>query len=182
MSNISQGNPITTAETAFINSISGGQTYYVAASNSSAAVKAMSQYVCTGTNDDVKIQSALTAAAASGGGTVVLSTGTFNIATTIQLPVIVWDIRLTGQGRNTILKAVNSFNNDVLYLAIDELGDCQRLELDNFKIDGNASNQSSGNGMAESNLSRDRSIGWRPLRIASVMSGARNANGMIRLG
>ena len=42
--------------------------------------------------------------------------------------------------------------------------------------------QGSGNGIAESNRSRVRSIGWRPSRIASVMSGARNASGIIRLG
>lgn len=64
-----------------------GETWYrlVAASNSSANVKAKADYVCTGTNDQVQIQAAVDAARTEGGGVVKLSSGSFNTSAPITL-------------------------------------------------------------------------------------------------
>lgn len=64
-----------------------GETWYrlVAASNSTANVKAKADYVCTGTNDQVQIQAAVDAARTEGGGVVKLSSGSFNTSAPITL-------------------------------------------------------------------------------------------------
>lgn len=72
-------------------------TLIVAASGSSAAWKAVADYVCTGTNDDVQINAAL-AALPSIGGTVLLSDGTFGISNPV-IPTINASV-LRGQGTN----------------------------------------------------------------------------------
>lgn len=61
-------------------------TLMVAASNATAQVKAQADYVCDGTADDVQIQAAIDALAASGpgGGIIHLSAGTFYISSTIS--------------------------------------------------------------------------------------------------
>ncbi|MCC7566099.1 MAG: glycoside hydrolase family 55 protein, partial [Methanomicrobiaceae archaeon] len=56
-------------------------TVVVAAHDSSAAAKAQADYVCTGTNDHLVIQRAISAAPA--GGTVLLLEGTYHCAGTI---------------------------------------------------------------------------------------------------
>jgi hypothetical protein len=56
---------------------------YVAASNATAAEKAKADYVCDGTADNVEIQAAIDAAQTDGGGVVILSPGTFQIAATL---------------------------------------------------------------------------------------------------
>lgn len=58
---------------------------YVAASNASAAEKAMADYVCDGTADEVQIQAAIAAVQAEGGGVVQLSPGSFSTAATITI-------------------------------------------------------------------------------------------------
>lgn len=58
---------------------------YVAASNAPAADKAMADYVCDGTADEVQIQAAVDAVQAVGGGVVQLSPGDFAIAATIEI-------------------------------------------------------------------------------------------------
>ena len=64
-----------------------GETWYrlVAASNATANVKAKADFVCTGTNDQVQIQSAIDAARTEGGGIVKLSSGSFNTSAPITL-------------------------------------------------------------------------------------------------
>ncbi|MDR3084281.1 MAG: hypothetical protein LBV60_25775 [Streptomyces sp.] len=58
---------------------------YVVASNASSTEKARADYLCTGTADNVKIQQAIDAAKADGGGIVQLSGGTFNLAATLTI-------------------------------------------------------------------------------------------------
>lgn len=58
---------------------------YVAASDAPAADKAMADYVCDGTADEVQIQAAIDAVQATGGGVVLLSPGTFNVAATVEI-------------------------------------------------------------------------------------------------
>ena len=66
----------------------GGATIIVAASDAPASVKAVADYVCDGTNDEVELEAAYAALPAGstsgGGGTIRLSTGTFEIGTTID--------------------------------------------------------------------------------------------------
>src|SRR3990167_3772041 len=64
----------------------GGATIFVAASNASAAsiAAALPEYSCDGVADDIDINAAV-AALPAGGGKVVLSEGTFNLAATITL-------------------------------------------------------------------------------------------------
>lgn len=59
--------------------------HFVAASNSPAADKAMADYVCDGTADNVEIQAAIDAVKAQGGGVVLLSAGNFNLAATLNV-------------------------------------------------------------------------------------------------
>lgn len=100
---------VTTA--GFLNAVSGAErpaTLVVAASGASLAWKNTADYVCTGTNDDVKINAAM-AALPSAGGTVLLSDGTF----TISNPLIptVNNTRLLGQGLDaTVILAAPGAN------------------------------------------------------------------------
>lgn len=61
----------------------GLTTYTIAASNSSARDKAVADYVCDGTGDEVEINSAI--AALTEGGIIRLAQGTFNLAATISI-------------------------------------------------------------------------------------------------
>ncbi|MFE4420453.1 hypothetical protein [Streptomyces sp. NPDC056817] len=82
-----------------------GAAYYllVAASGAPSNIKAAAHYVCTGIADNVQIQAAIDAAKANGGGQVILSAGTFNLAARLLLEGaddvdVEIDIRLRGQG------------------------------------------------------------------------------------
>src|SRR5437660_5443517 len=75
-------------------------TIVIAASNSSAFSKACADYVCTGTNDDVVINAAISALNALGGGVAHFAAGTYNTTATITL---FNNIVLRGQGRKTII-------------------------------------------------------------------------------
>lgn len=59
--------------------------YVVAASTAPAATKLVARYVCDGVADEVEINAAIAEAAAAGGGVVLLSEGTFTIASGIVL-------------------------------------------------------------------------------------------------
>lgn len=47
----------------------------------------VADYICTGTADDVKIQSAITTVAGAGGGVIFVRRGTYRISTTITFPL-----------------------------------------------------------------------------------------------
>jgi hypothetical protein len=72
--------------------------YLVAANDAPADVKNQADYVCDGTADDVEIQAAIDAL--TSGGTLVLSPGTFTLATTLTLGE---NVRMIGQGRSTTI-------------------------------------------------------------------------------
>ncbi|MFJ8923844.1 hypothetical protein ACIREK_30755 [Streptomyces sp. NPDC102415] len=84
---------------------------YVASASATPAEKARATYVCDGNADDVQIQAAINAVKAAGGGEVVLSSGTFNLAARILLEGaddvnVEIDIKLRGQGpKSTTLLA-----------------------------------------------------------------------------
>lgn len=73
-------------------------TKVVAASDSAQALKDMADYVADGTNDEVEINAALTAAA---GGRVYLTEGTYTAGATIFMPN---NTALAGSGKTTIIK------------------------------------------------------------------------------
>ncbi len=85
-------------------------TVSVAASDSSATSKSQANYVCTGTNDQTQITNALNAVAASGGGTVHLSEGTF----TVNWLTIPANVVLQGKGSaTTFLQSPSSGSIDL---------------------------------------------------------------------
>jgi parallel beta-helix repeat protein len=88
----------------------GTATFVVAASNASDRVKNQADYVADGTADDVEIQAAIDALPipvtnAGGGGTVMLSEGTFFISSSIKLKK---QVSLVGQGRFSSVIRVSS--------------------------------------------------------------------------
>lgn len=83
--------------------LTGKSTLYVAASGATAAEKARADYVCDGTADEAEINAALVAIRAAGGGTVLLSAGSFTLAAPVAVEGSdnVNDVRavhLTGMG------------------------------------------------------------------------------------
>jgi hypothetical protein len=126
----------------------GGATieYMVASSTAPASTQALADYVCDGTADDVQINAALTAlaSASSTGGRVTLSEGTFNISASIVMK----DYQiLCGQGYGTILKAIASFNSDVITTVQTSDTSRRGLQVLSLKIDGNRDNNTSGRGI-----------------------------------
>jgi parallel beta-helix repeat protein len=111
----------------------------VAASNATAAEKSYALLtggaVCDGTADNVELQAAMTGL--SGGGTILLSTGTFNLAAGIQPH---GNQRIVGQGESTIITQPNSTNLSFLWV----VGNYNNTVFENFVIDGNIANQGSG--------------------------------------
>ena len=107
-------------------------TLVVAASDSLDRSKAQADYVCSGTNDEVQIQAAIDAVAASPGrGSVVLSEGTFNISSTIIMKSYV---SLFGSGlMATILSATSGT------LLGDDGVQVSGIEIAHLELNGNAS-------------------------------------------
>lgn len=100
---------------------SGYPALIVAASNASALSKFSADYVCDGIADEVQIQAAIDALP-SGGGKVMLTGGTFYIASTVTVPSNKPGVTIEGQGWATELRlAANTTMfqigdaNDLLY-------------------------------------------------------------------
>ena len=98
-------------------------TFYqlVAASDAPASVQSRAQYVCDGTADDVQIQAAIDAALAEGGGRIILSAGTFNLAAQLVLAgaddvETEIDLTLTGQGPKVTTLAAGSGLDSAIHL------------------------------------------------------------------
>lgn len=110
----------------------GGATIYVAASDASAASKALASYVCDGVADEVEIQAALVALPAQG-GRVLLSEGIFTISAAFSTAA--FGSVLEGQGSGgTVIRAVAGggapINTNLINLSH------QRSIARNFRIDG----------------------------------------------
>ncbi|MCK5642458.1 MAG: right-handed parallel beta-helix repeat-containing protein, partial [Gammaproteobacteria bacterium] len=76
-------------------------TLIVAASDAAPQSKLGADFVCDGTADEVQINAAISAALAIGGGTVVLSEGTFVLGNSI---VMASGVTLQGQGYSTLIQ------------------------------------------------------------------------------
>lgn len=113
-------------------------TCIIAASNASATWRAHADAVCDGTTDVAAINTYLVADTR-----VVLSPGTFNIATAPNsITFGASNETLEGQGQETILKVPNSTNADVRVIGYS--GSPVNCHVKNFTIDGNKANQASG--------------------------------------
>lgn len=116
-----------------------GMTYTVVADDAGGPFQNNGDAQCDGTADDVEIQAAIDAVAAAGGGTVELSSGTFNTDATI---VMTSNVTLRGQGSGnlgsnaTIVKRTTNF---VLVTAngAGTLDHVHGIQLRNLKLDGN---------------------------------------------
>lgn len=87
----------------------GGGTVTVYASN---ALDATGDYVCDGTDDQIEIMDAISAAAPNG-GKVILSDGTFQLSAPISLPASANDVTLIGMGGGNYTTAAAT----ILYLS-----------------------------------------------------------------
>lgn len=95
-------------------------------------------FVCDGTNDHVEIQQAIDNLP-SGGGSVYLREGTYNIGATINLNN---NVTLSGAGAGTWLYLANNVDDDVIYgTGLDNL-----LVAD-LRIYGNGANNTGGHGI-----------------------------------
>lgn len=117
--------------------ISNG-TVLVAANDAPTAFKNVASYTCDGTADDVQIQAAIDALPSTG-GRVVLSRGTFMIASRIDLGTRT-DIELCGEGWSSIIKLTANTDTQL----IGSSGACKRITIHHLALDGNKSGQSTG--------------------------------------
>lgn len=123
----------------------GPMVLTVAANNASASIKARADYVCTGTNDEVVINTAL-AALPTTGGKVQLSAGTFNIGasiwvlrdgTTLQGAGISDRASGTAGATGTLLQRTGSWTGAVVLVDHSSLGrPVFGATLRDFGIDG----------------------------------------------
>ena len=117
-------------------------TFVVAANDSSTLSKQQADYVCDGTDDQVEIQAALDALPVNG-GTVVLSSGQFYIAATIEITA---KDSIIGQGINAtnIYLADNANTNMIEY---QDAGNSYFFLLSQLSLHGNKANNTSGWGV-----------------------------------
>jgi parallel beta-helix repeat protein len=117
----------------------------VVVASSTSRGKAEADYVCTGTNDDVKIQAAVTAIGATG-GKIVLLEGIYNISNSIDFSGC-GAISLQGAGmstdwkynKGTILKLANGVNKPIIVKTepIWAQDYISPISITNIMIDGN---------------------------------------------
>jgi hypothetical protein len=114
-----------------ISQAGGGATikYLVAASNAPTATKAIADYVCTGTNDDVQINAAVVAAFNAGGAKVELSIGDFYVGSYVTPATNVW---IEGQGNNTVIHNTQSSNS--IFRHTDNTTGLNHFTLRNLKM------------------------------------------------
>ncbi|TAJ45184.1 hypothetical protein CUJ86_00050 [Methanofollis fontis] len=102
-------------------------TLVVAAGDSSATSKLHADYICDGISDQQEIQAAINAVSSSGGGTIVLSEGTFALSSSLSLQN---DCVLEGRGvENTLITLSKK-------AAIFISPSVQGVTLENFKAVG----------------------------------------------
>ena len=126
-----------------------GNAYTVAASNAPSDAVAQADYVCDGKADNVEIQAAIDAIKSSG-GTVHLTSGTFKISNTINLP---GSVSLRGEGMaafsriGTTIWLTSSSNCDMIH--ISGLNSKHRFfgGIEDMQIRGNSYNNASGDGI-----------------------------------
>ncbi|MHB9071214.1 MAG: right-handed parallel beta-helix repeat-containing protein [Sedimentisphaerales bacterium] len=107
-----------------------------------AVVIVFQSNLSAGLQDDIN-------AIAGTGGTVIIPAGTTTIYSTISVPS---NVTIKGVSVNSVLKAANGLNGPVLSNS-DQINGNTGIRLKGFAIDGNKSNQSSGEGILLVNTS-----------------------------
>jgi hypothetical protein len=118
-------------------------TKLVAASNASAQMVALADYVCDGTADEVQINAAITSVSLSG-GVVQLSEGTFTVSSKILFNEGWQTLRGMGMGATTIA-VVNAGGAPVNAEIIGMYG--AHCEIADLTIDGNKANNAGATSM-----------------------------------
>ena len=114
-------------------------TYVVAASNSVDTTNA--DYICTGTNDQNTINTAI-AALPSSGGQVLLLDGTFSISGSINIAIP--QMILSGQGWGTELNVTNSTNANIINFSPTSGNYLNNVVIRDMYINANGANQTAG--------------------------------------
>lgn len=100
----------------------------------------VTNYVCTGTADDVQIQAAIDFVFAAGGGIVHLIPGTYFIAASVFVKA---NVTLEGEGYGTIIKTSNSSNIHTIRVSgSSTVG----WAIRNLQMDGNKANNAGNTG------------------------------------
>lgn len=121
-----------------------GPSIKIAANDAMAFFQEAADYVCDGVNDEVQIQSALTALDAVGGGTLMLSEGTF----VIEGPVtgsglnVFAKTAVIGMGWNTVLQVKTNATSNFYVFHINANED--NVLIRDLAIDGNSAQSSYG--------------------------------------
>jgi len=126
----------------------GFASFVVAAYNSIDNENA--DFVCDRENDQVEIQQALDNLP-SGGGSVYLREGTYNIGGTITLDN---NVALIGSGAGPLLYLANNVNDNVI-----QATNCGNLLVTNLRIWGNGLNNTAGSGISFENVEDSKIIG-----------------------
>ena len=96
-------------------------------------------------NDAPAIQAALDAAALVGGGIVGIPHGSYLCAAKLRLTSD--NVILRGSGWNTVIKAANGLNDDLISTPTTALAVRNYVGVENLAIDGNKANQSAGSAL-----------------------------------
>lgn len=122
-----------------------GATILIAASDASPAAQAAASYVCTGSADNTVIDTAIAAIAAlsAGGGTVLLSEGTFVEADSALITAS--NIRVLGSGRATLVKITGAVSHLHVISAAGSSGSpLTGIYVGNLTVMGYGDDQNSG--------------------------------------
>ena len=118
---------------------SRSHTIIIAASNSSLAGRNGADFVCTGINDQIMINSAISALPTAG-GSILLLEGTYNMTGGIIIHNRS-NVFITGQGNNTVLFIPNNTNTHVnVFTGTGS----NHITISNLRINGNRVNQMHG--------------------------------------
>jgi parallel beta-helix repeat protein len=112
-------------------------TVFVAASDARPEVKALADFVCTGSGDQNTIAQAINSLP-SAGGKVKLSEGTFVFNGT--LTILKRNITLEGSGHGTVIFLANGSNCDIIRVG-DGSTALSNIKICNLTVDGNKDNQ-----------------------------------------
>lgn len=119
-----------------------GNVRIVASATAPANVKAISNYICDGTDDQVQINQALTDVDVSGGGVVQLSTGIFLLSDSVLVPPG-GGTSLHGTSWDSVLKVAGGSNRYAV--RFNGPGET-RTTIRDLTVDGNYFEQTTGGG------------------------------------
>jgi len=147
---------------------SRSHTIIIAASDSSLAGRNGADFVCTGINDQIMIQSAISALPTAG-GSILLLEGTYNITGNIIIDRN--NVFIAGQGNNTVLFIPNNTNTHVdIFRGMG----INHITISNLRINGNRVNQTPGGWHYGIFFANSSSISFYNLNIENMLRSAIN--------